>query len=525
MIRILLVTGLVTIASLAHANASPQQVLSNQQWREDLSQLAAAIKDIHFKPFMELSEVQFDEAVDRLNAQIPTKSDREIIIDMARIVALLRDGHTRLHLPRQYPRFALEAELGHSGTAPPRYDALKFHQMPVRFGLFSDGLFVTGATPERAGLIGQKVIRIGRMLAEQAIEATQAVSFYENQSRAKTMAPDRLALMEVLEALDVTDDSENVELVTRDSQGEITTAMLYPLSGSLDDWVDGQAEPPPRWNRYIDRDEWFELVPEDDAIYVQVNRFAENPKRPYSEFVADALSAARGAGVKRFVVDLRHNSGGIGAWTIPFTTGLTRSEFNQYGRLFVLIGGTTFSAAQHFLHEFEEFSYAIFVGQPSGARPSHFGDGKRVVLENSGLTLRVSTIYWHSWLANDFRDAIDPHLDAPLSSQDFFSGTDPAWRIAIEYRAPKGPAEQIAEQLRKGKIQNGLLLYQRYQTDATYAGLRSGIPDLMKVADELVDEGFTRPGMFIYFLLNQTFPGIEAVEAGLQRTQALAETN
>ena len=42
------------------------------------------------------------------------------------------------------------------------------------------------------------------------------------------------------------------------------------------------------------------------------------------------------------------------------------------------------------------------------------------------------------------------------------------------------------------------------------------------MADQLVEDGFIRPGMFVYFLMNQTFPGVDSIEAGLARTQALA---
>ena len=113
----------------------------------------------------------------------------------------------------------------------------------------------------------------------------------------------------------------------------------------------------------------------------------------------------------------------------------------------------------------EEYSYAMFVGEPSGAKPSHHGDARRIVLNNSGITLRVSTLYWQSWLANDFRDAIQPHLDAPISSGDFFSGNDPGWQAAVSYTAPESLADQMAEQFRAENNQNALLLYQRYLTD------------------------------------------------------------
>ena len=175
------------------------------------------------------------------------------------------------------------------------------------------------------------------------------------------------------------------------------------------------------------------------------------------------------------------------------------------------------------MHKFEEFTYAMFVGEQSGAKPSHFGDGRRVVLENSGLTLRVSTIYWHSWLANDFRDAINPHISAALSSGDYFNGRDPVLDAALQYEAPDTLALQIEEQFRQGKNQNALLLYQRYMADGTIRNHKQAVPDLLAMADRLVQDEMVRPGYFIYFLADRTFPGDPEIESGLSKVQGLME--
>ncbi len=509
----------IFLSGLAHAG---DRALTDQQWREDLKQAVTAIREIHFKPFTQVPETAFDAAVSSLNESIPQKSDAEIIVSMAKIVALLRDGHTRLHLPRQHPDLALEAELGHGGTAPPKIEALRFSQLPVRFELFADGLFVIGATEQHRALVGHRVIAFDEMPVEEAIERVRATSFHENDQRAKLIAPDRLALPQVLSILGITASSDRLRLTTQKGDTAHQQTVLKPMGP--DDQIrlaDGVLSP--LWQRHRNRHEWFKVLPENDAIYVQVNQFAENPPRPYSVFVAETLGAAREAGVSRYVIDLRHNTGGIGAWTIPFITGLSRSEYNQYGQLYVLMGRSTYSAAQHLLHKFEEYSNAIFVGEPGGASPSHFSDPRRVVLDHSGLTLRVSTLYWHSWLANEFRDAIDPHIDAPMTSTDYLAGRDPALKSALAYLAPSSLALQVAEQLRKDKVQNGLLQYQRFQTDGSLTNHHAAVPELISVAHGLLDDGLIRPGYFMLFLTNRDFPGNADALAGLGRAHELMD--
>jgi len=513
---------LLIAATTIPTSYAQSESMSDAQWSADLQQLSASIKELHFKPFHVASEAAFDAAVAELTARIAELSDTEIIVEMAKIVATLRDGHSRLHIPRLYPELALPAELGHSGTPPPKLESLKFIQSPVRFGLFEDGLFVVGSTADYRHLVGQQVLRIDDTPAERAVAMTELVSFFENSWRAKLMAPDRLALPEVTEALGISHAADEITLTTVDTDGRQSTTSLESLSRPGERFVSG-IDTSPHWLRNKDEYRWYDVLPDRDAIYVQVNEFEENPVSPYGDFVAETIGAARSANVSRYVLDLRNNFGGIGAWITPFVTGLVNSEFNEYGRLYILMGRNTFSASQFLIHKFEELSYAMFVGEPSGAKPSHFGDARRITLENSGLALRVSTIYWHSWLANDFRDAINPHLSVPISSSDVLGGRDPVLEAALEYDAPATLAAWMDEQFRQEKNQNALLLYQRYMSDATIENHEQAIPDLLAMADKLVDDGITRPGYFVYFIVNASYPGIRAVESGLERIEALLE--
>ena len=143
------------------------------------------------------------------------------------------------------------------------------------------------------------------------------------------------------------------------------------------------------------------------------------------------------------------------------------------------------------------------------------------MLDNSGVTIRVSTIYWHSWLANDFRDSITPHLPVTMSASDYFEGRDPVLAAVLDYVAPDSLAGQIEEQFRLGANQNALLHYTRFMGDAARSDHEHVVPELRDMADRLAEDGYVRPGFFVYFLLNRTFPGDPTTEAGLKRLEAL----
>ncbi len=136
--------------------------------------------------------------------------------------------------------------------------------------------------------------------------------------------------------------------------------------------------------------------------------------------------------------DLRRNGGGNGYYNRDIVRALVRSRFDAPGRLFVITGRRTFSAAQMLISDLESWTNPIFVGEPSASRGNHFGDSRRLVLPNSGVTVRVSTLYWQYWDPRDERPWIEPQLPTPLTSDDYRAGRDPALAAIAHYVAPAG---------------------------------------------------------------------------------------
>jgi len=76
--------------------------------------------------------------------------------------------------------------------------------------------------------------------------------------------------------------------------------------------------------------------------------------------------------------------------------------------------------------DLEKWSEAIFVGEPTSSHGNAFGDSYRIVMPNSGVTFRVSTL-WHQYLdSRDKRMMVEPGLPASLSFDDYQRGRDPA---------------------------------------------------------------------------------------------------
>jgi hypothetical protein len=71
------------------------------------------------------------------------------------------------------------------------------------------------------------------------------------------------------------------------------------------------------------------------------------------------------------IFDLRLNRSGNGSLAQPLLLETIKSKFDRRGKLFILMGRSTWSAAQFMLNDFEKYTNAIFVGEPSGSNGNH----------------------------------------------------------------------------------------------------------------------------------------------------------
>ena len=119
---------------------------------------------------------------------------------MIKLVAMLRDGHSRLTLPVG-PAADTQS---HTPTAAPK-TGMAFHILPFRLYLFSDGLYVQAATPEHRDLVGARIVRIGTMTAEAALEAVRPAVHYDSEMWLKLVGPQFLGVPEILQACGITE--------------------------------------------------------------------------------------------------------------------------------------------------------------------------------------------------------------------------------------------------------------------------------------------------------------------------------
>jgi hypothetical protein len=387
-----------------------------RRWNEDLDVLARRMPATHANLFHTVGREQFDAAIAGIRRRLPDLARHQVIVELMKLVAAVGDGHT---------------------SVSPWRDPVGFHTLPVSLYRFADGYYVRAAERDRAALLGTRVTHVGDVPIDVAEKRVASLIGRDNDMGVLIYAPTLLVMPEVLHGLGLSDDPEGAEL-TVDALGSSRTVTLgnagpFPaLSPSADSWWeprDGWADlrdgaASPSWLSQLAETYWFSYMPEGEILYCQLNEIQERGEE-FGAFFARALAAADSFDARRFVLDLRHNGGGNGDLNRAIVRTLLRSRFDERGRLFVITGRRTFSAAQMLIGDLEKWTSPIFVGEPSSSRDNHFGDSQLLFLPNLRITVRVSTLWWQ-WDPRLSRPWIAVDVPAPLTIDAYRGGRDPA---------------------------------------------------------------------------------------------------
>jgi tetratricopeptide (TPR) repeat protein len=185
------------------------------------------------------------------------------------------------------------------------------------------------------------------------------------------------------------------------------------------------------------------------TLYVAYRAVASNDTGESNEaFFRRVFAMIDTARVDRFVLDVRENGGGNGYYNRYLVRGiLERPAIDTAGKLFVIIGRRTFSAAQNLVNDLEQWSAAIFVGEPTGNAPNFFGDHEPLELPHSHLHVMVSTLWWQQQDPRDHRAWVPPQVATEMTAADYRNNVDPAMSTVLNYAGRATVARLLTEAL------------------------------------------------------------------------------
>src|SRR6185436_18459809 len=139
----------------------------------------------------------------------------------------------------------------------------------------------------------------------------------------------------------------------------------------------------------------FVHLKERNAVYAVYNQSDDGDTETVAAFADRLFTFIETNKVDRLIVDLRANGGGNNYKNQPLLLGMIKSRaVDRPGHLFILTGRQTFSAAQNFVNQAERWTQSLFVGEPTGSAPNHFGDAKPFVLPSTKLSVIVASLRW-----------------------------------------------------------------------------------------------------------------------------------
>jgi hypothetical protein len=172
---------------------------------------------------------------------------------------------------------------------------------------------------------------------------------------------------------------------------------------------------------------WFELIPGKKLLYAQINAVTDWGRDPFADFTKRLFkSYDDGAGsIDRFVIDLRFNEGGNGYLLPPFLQEfVARRDSLARGKLFIITGRRTFSAASNLIGQMLKHTKAVTVGDIAPGPLNWCSDTLDFRLPNSRLFVQVSSMFWMEGHAMDTRGCYPPDCFIPETFRDLSSFTD-----------------------------------------------------------------------------------------------------
>lgn len=425
--------GIVWALAFALAVASAPAALATEDAKDtqaraaDVEALYAFMKATHPDLYHHTPKPDMDAYVASFRGDAPKLSWPRFVMGVYRLLRLVGDGHTSIY---PFP------------DSGPGFDT----RLPMLTQAFADGLHVIAADPIYAKAVGAKVIAVNGTPTAQVVRTFMDNWPHENQLFVVRWLPVMLRRPGYL---------HGAGLATGDVAGPITFTLLAkdgsrhdvavtPRAAKEDEdrrssWTYARNEaalPKPTPLHGAEAPFGFHHLKEARAVYAVYRQSDDTKDETVAAFANRLFKYVDANPIDRLIIDIRENGGGNNYRNQPLLLGMIKSKLDRPGGLYVLTGRQTFSAAQNFANHAERWTQSIFVGEPTGSSPNHFGDAKQFELPATKLSAIVASLRWQDSDPNDSRGWIMPDVSARETFADYLAGRDVALDAAVKHRLP-----------------------------------------------------------------------------------------
>lgn len=434
-LRLSIAIAVLALPAATSSATAQQQPMTPAAWRADL-QFAVDTFLARDRSFGDGARARFRAAVAALADSAGVRTNEEMIVGLAKAVAMADNAHTRLYLVRN------RSEL---------------RRLPVRVWWFADGLFVIRAQPGYEALLGARLTHLCGHPVDEVRRDVRPL-YAGNDAWASYIGAYTMTSPEVLEGLRLCPRgaAPTVGYVARDGRRGERALEPLPLRISRDPteawwdlsplhpgvqgpWASALPADTARLPLYL-RDPlhayWFRYLPGERTLYIQHNRAGQMEGETMAAFTERVLADLQSRPVRKIVVDERFDTGGNLQIARPFMERLSAAARERGVGLYVISGRATFSAGLTHLAQLRQWGHATIVGEGPGEGMEFWAEGGNLVMPNSRLTLHFADRV-HSYAAHKrgprspyldtelFADRVTPQIRVRATSRDYFAGRDP----------------------------------------------------------------------------------------------------
>lgn len=419
------VLSLVAIFFLLTSEGTAQDQLTVSQWQEDLRFLQETVHTDYPFLFKKVKKDLWDTEVEKLYAEIPNLEDHEIKVGLTRMVSLFEYGHTQIPFSTVSEKRVLPLNLYH----------------------FKDGIYVEGTLAAHNAILGAKLIKVGNVKVEEALQMIRPVVPVENESYFKAYGLRFLTAPTVLHAQGVIPEHSQMVSLTFEKEGkeikrtfsainsdEISRGYGFTIPNEKWLGIRDQGSTPLYLKKLNDTPFHFEYIPESKTLYARQSSVFDHESETIKDFYNRLFDFVDTNEVDKLIYDVRLNGGGNNYNNKQFIQGImARPKINTKGKFIYIIGRRTFSACQNLTNEIENYTNAIMMGEPTAENKNFYGDAKKVTLPNSNINAYLSFAWWQDKPQWENDDATVPQFQKELTFEAYRTNQDPTFEFAMEH--------------------------------------------------------------------------------------------
>lgn len=367
---IVVVAVAVPVAVLAAGGSAPRAPSARVlRWREDIAYLASRLPPVRVDGLGSVSRAAWDSVASRLEAVVPRLTDGQLLVGMARMVAMLHDDETYLQLPAE-PFFPLDTQW---------------------FG--RDLYLLTVPAADRA-LLGAQVLAVDGQPIAQVMDRIGSVIDYQDTGYLDAAETGELDDASVLYWLGITRSAASAEFTVRTAAGRQQTVLFRtgPVAANIGQpdllfsFVAGVAHVPlPLYLHDATAPYWIDVLAGQHAVYLKYNDCLGTTG--FQQLVAQAVAMLNRNPSYRLIVDLRDNIGGD---TWPFGSLVNDikayPQLDRSGRIIGLVNQFTYSAARADVVTLH-LAHVLLMGVPPEDPIDEYGDDQAFQLPDSDITV------------------------------------------------------------------------------------------------------------------------------------------